>query len=329
VDREAVRSDAGLGQRPTDADVSQLIGEAEPSGLSRQVVGDRVERIVWPRGRAILKFGGFRRADVEPRLYSRLSPAHDGSPTLLALDAERGWLLLEDLHPADSVVPSDSTHARLAYERLADAHAYHLGADYPELEQAPLSAPRAVDVERGAAELAVLVARAATDQQTWEIGPDQIAASERIAVWARTAGPRLTSSGPVTLLHGDYQRRNWLLVDGVIRVVDWELAALGPGVLDLYYLSPDRPGAGHAPSGTLAELAVQAYCRRLREREVSGPDPDGALALLPDAIAWGAIAAAVLRLRDFYADTPRGRTPRGELPGAAASLIGSALRRIR
>jgi aminoglycoside phosphotransferase (APT) family kinase protein len=123
-------------------------------------------------------------------------------------------------------------------------------------------------------------------------------------------------SGPATLLHGDFQRRNWLADPrtGRPRLVDWELAGLGPGLLDLYYLDPDRVGGGHAPAGTAAERALAAY------------GADLPLARLRDAVVWGALVGALARLADYYRDAPRARTPRDELPGAAAALIRYAAR---
>jgi aminoglycoside phosphotransferase (APT) family kinase protein len=141
----------------------------------------------------------------------------------------------------------------------------------------------------------------------WEVGPAEVAAATRLRQWADGAGPRLAASGPTTLLHGDFQRRNWLRSDGDVRLVDWELAGLGPGVLDLYFLDPDGPGAGHAPAGDAARRALEAY-------------GGGSLALVRAAVVWGGLAGARLRLHDYYGDRPRVRVARGELPAAAARL---------
>lgn len=253
---------------------------------------------------AVLKLGGFWQSGVERRLYREvLDPAVHGSPALLA--AGEGWLLLEhvDGTPADV---DDPAAVRLVYRRLADVHA----APPPALPETPLSAP---DLSR----LVELVERAGRDPQAWEI-----TAAVRSTVAALATRPSFPPTGPPALLHGDFQRGNWLIdADDRARVLDWELAAVGPGILDLYYLQPNGPGAGHAPAGPLAERAVDWYRERLAELGAAPPPTADLLARLPPAIAWGALAAARLRLEDYYADTPRSRGPRGELPAQAAALI--------
>ena len=44
-------------------------------------------------------------------------------------------------------------------------------------------------------------------------------------------------AGPPTAIHGEFYTNNILLCDGTIHAVDWEAAALGPGVIDLAALT--------------------------------------------------------------------------------------------
>ncbi len=68
---------------------------------------------------------------------------------------------------------------------------------------------------------------------------------------------------PTTLVHGDLYASNVLVGDGRVCAVDWELAGVGPGVLDLATLTLGLP------EPDAAELA-EAY-RRALERP---PDPE-------------------------------------------------------
>lgn len=320
ADREDVASaqPARL-DRPSD---DQLVAALVAERIARRSLGEGVERVdlTYADGRttsAVLKFGGFRRSSVERGLYETiLQPSVHGSPALLA--AGDAWLLLEDLTAARRVELDDAEAMRAIYRRLAEIHATAPPADM--LASSPLSAP---DLSR----LVELVDRAARDQQAWEITPAVQTLVGALAEWAHQALPGLRSTGPPALLHGDYQRGNWLIdASSTARVLDWELAAIGAGILDLYYLHPNGPGAGHAPAGAMAERAVAWYRERRAELSTDVPESSTLLARLPDAIAWGALAAARLRLEDYYADAPRSRSPRGELPRAAADLIRYASR---
>jgi len=327
--REAVASDRrAVVERPGDEVLLAALGAAS---IERTDLSDTVERVraLLPNGpviRAVLKLGGFWRSPKERLLYAEvLRPEVEGSPALLA--AGERWLLLEELADARPVAVDDESAVRAVYRRLAEVHAGNapraLGSVLDgELSAAPLSALDADAFVRGVEALEVLAARAARDPEAWEIGGDDVRRVEGLRAWAAERGAELAALGPPTLLHGDYQRRNWLLgPDGLPRVLDWELAARGPGILDLYYLQLHAPGAGHAPAGPLAEAAVGWYAERLAELAPDAPTAADLRRHLPDAIAWGALAAARLRLDDFYAPAPRSRSPRGELPAAAARLI--------
>lgn len=289
---------------------------------ARRSLGERLEWLETDRGPAVLKLGGYTGAgSAELALYERvLEPERDGSPRLLAASRADGWLLLEGIAGRLAEL-ADADDVTAVYARLGALHAAHAGRP-PGQALGPLSAPDAPAIIDGVQALTELVERASHDAEAWEIGPGERDRCRSLLGWAGEAGPALAAGGPVTLLHGDFQRRNWLIAPGGARILDWELAARGPGILDLYYLSSDGPGAGHAPSGSMAAIALDVWCA------AAGADVDRSRSLLPHAIAWGAIAGARQRLSDFYGLAARGRTPRGELPGAARSLIAYAAARI-
>jgi hypothetical protein len=79
------------------------------------------------------------------------------------------------------------------------------------------------------------------------------------ALWPARAGVRLDgyeavagrlASLPTTLVHGDLYASNVLVGDGRVCPVDWELAGVGPGVLDVAALTMGLP---EADVGALAE----------------------------------------------------------------------------
>ncbi len=55
---------------------------------------------------------------------------------------------------------------------------------------------------------------------------------------------------PMTLIHGEYYPSNILVSDGIIVPIDWEMAGIGPGVIDLAALVT---GWGHSEIATIIE----------------------------------------------------------------------------
>lgn len=326
--------------RPSDEELRHALGSA---AIERHPLRDHVERISWSTNQtaprtAILKSGGFWRTTVERELYrTTLVPAIDGSPTLLVaspLDAQTEWVLIEDVVDGAPVDLDSVESVAQIYRQLAAIHAGHVGLEgsssrpVATLRENPLSILMPADVERAVARLADLVLRSIEDRDGWEIGATERRTIESLEGWAREGGHRLAASGPITLVHGDFQRSNWLIDPTGARVLDWEMAAIGPGILDLYFLTLSPRGAGHAPAGPAAAAALAAYCDGLAASRAHGPSAADAARLLPDVIAWGALTGAILRLDDYFSDIPRSRTPRDELPAAAASLIASAGRQV-
>ena len=276
---------------------------------------------------------------------------------------ETDWLILEDVHGRMADL-TDPVEMASVYRQLACIHLNHrvlpqrrhdadttthcgvedtrasdISAELVEhLSAQPLTLRTSEEGHLRMDTLATLVDRAVGDREIWEFSVGARNSFATVQKWAVSGLDRLLASGPVGLLHGDFQRNNWLLesaahnASGVdtdparsaiirVRILDWESAAFGPGIIDLFYLSPDTAGAGHAPAGELTTLAINAYMAESDPSSVSHANQSGARRILRDAIIWGAIASTITRLADYFSELPMTRTPRGELPGAALDLL--------
>jgi thiamine kinase-like enzyme len=187
-----------------------------------------------PRGvnRAGLAGGGIREVGVYRSLAAQLPMQ---TPALIAADSAGSWLVLEAV-TAD-VLPDDWTadDYRRAIRTLADLHErfWSLAEDlsvYPWLAR-----PLANDFE-----IYVMAAVGAMEKMMVDDHHRLITGSLEVLT---SLGQMLTQveamaeklrAAPPTLLHGDYQPANIALQDDdEIVVFDWQLAGVGPGVLDL------------------------------------------------------------------------------------------------
>ncbi len=172
-----------------------------------------------------------------------LSPEWTGAPTLLgAVETAVGqqcWLFLERL-PERFVNLQDPAEVAGVFR--------HLGELHRRLVFSPTGGRR----------------RGLAPKQPWQASPAEIRrtlqAFPRLAPQAGRTAAAL-SAGPVTLIHGDYQRWNLLWLDGRVRVLDWEHAAPAHPIWDLVMLDPEEPGWEGIPEGPLAEAALWAYHR--------------------------------------------------------------------
>ncbi len=157
------------------------------------------------------------------------------TPALIAADPHGDWLLLESIAAGRDPSRWEATDYQHAIEALVLLHDrfWGLGDDlaaFPWLSR-PLEADFEVHVTAAAQAIERIV----------RVGEPEIlaAAPERLHVLAR-----LTESAdrvvaplrvePNTLLHGDYWPGNIAVLRNRSQVVyDWQLAAVGPGVLDL------------------------------------------------------------------------------------------------
>jgi hypothetical protein len=158
-------------------------------------------------------------------------------PQLLATHPEGNWLVLNLL--PESIPPENWTaeHYRFAVEQLVVLHdrfwglgddlaayawlARPLGSDYSIFMQAARYGVRRL-VDKVTSNLIT------RDQSLVRMLKRLVEHADLITAALRT--------GPATLLHGDYWPGNIALYpDNTITVYDWQQAAIGPGILDLFH----------------------------------------------------------------------------------------------
>jgi hypothetical protein len=111
--------------------------------------------------------------------------------------------------------------------------------------------------------------------RTWEYCRDLVADSD--ATWLATACERFANSATLALLsrpsviHGECYRKNILIADGQISLIDWESCAVAAGEIDLAMVTE-----GWSPA--LVSAAEERY-REARWPGMSPPDFDRRLAL--------------------------------------------------
>jgi thiamine kinase-like enzyme len=80
---------------------------------------------------------------------------------------------------------------------------------------------------------------------------------------------------PVTLIHGEFYPANVLVADGKIVPIDWEMAGVGPGLLDLAALttgwSREDQAAITSAYGDVPEAGLDASRLHLALRWLSTP----------------------------------------------------------
>jgi hypothetical protein len=165
----------------------------------------------------------------EPRLHqhlARLLP--DLVPELLAVEEERGWLLLRDAGPTlRTVAAAEAQEAAWCqllprYGQAQLTLATHLddlvAAGVPE--RSPASLPE---------QAAALVARLATlGENRGGLGRDRRAALEaRLPAYARWCADLAASGIPDTLQHDDLHAANVCVEGDRLRIIDWGDASLG------------------------------------------------------------------------------------------------------
>ncbi|MCC7362555.1 MAG: aminoglycoside phosphotransferase family protein [Anaerolineales bacterium] len=223
----------------------------------------------------------------EAGLYRALA-AHLPMPTpaLIAADQAGSWLVLEAVE-AEAPAPWDLNTFGQALALLARLHErfWDLADDlsaYPWLAR-PFTLDFEVHVYSAAQALGQVVRDewppciAASPQILGTIG-QMISQAERLAAPLRAL--------PATLLHGEFWAGNLVRdADGDLIVLDWQLAAIGPGVLDLVVMIKTTEWANGelpAPADRLAARYRREIARLLNRR---WSDADWA-ALWDSALLW-------------------------------------------
>ncbi len=232
-----------------------------------------------------------------------------GMPTVFAGAAdhprERGILVMDhvaDATQGDVLTGCGAAAARHIVELLARLHGAFVAPDAAEFPEAlPRWGPRAMDVDRWRDRLG----RAATRY------PDLLSSAfhdrlrELPARFADAVEPFLED--PVTLIHADVHLDNALIrADESVVLLDWDIARVGPGVVDLArFLVEGAPREQHAELiVAYVEAARAAGAVDLRVSAVTDDIRAALIPLLQGAVGWAgapsddsALSPRVLALR--------------------------------
>ena len=189
------------------------------------------------------------------------------TPALVAAAPNGDWLLLEALTPVRDASQWLAADYRTAMDSLVSLHDrfWGLGED---LDAFPwLSRPIEADFEIHVAAAAQAIERivAAGEPAALAQAPERMHVLARLTTQAeQVVGPlrRQTS----TLLHGDYWPGNIAVLRNKSQVVyDWQLAGVGPGIMDLLvFITKSEWWFGELP--VRRDAIIRQYRRGLRER---------------------------------------------------------------
>jgi aminoglycoside phosphotransferase (APT) family kinase protein len=235
-------------------------------------------------GRKALAHPGVREAGVYRALASQLPMA---TPALIAADPDGRWLVLEAVEAAEA--PEDWAPERYAQAvaLLASLHE-RFWALADDLAVFPwLARPLTLDYEihvYAAAQALDRIVRRAQPALIAESPPGLAVLGQLISQAERVAAP--LRAAPFTLLHGDYWEGNLLRdEEGDLIVLDWQLAGIGPGVLDLRVMAANclwERGRLPVPAEALADQYRREIARVLK---VTWTDAEWA-ALWDCALLW-------------------------------------------
>jgi hypothetical protein len=198
------------------------------------------------------------------------------TPVLICAGSRGDWLLMEELQPALDASAWSPDDYRNAVKDLAKLHDrfWDLGEDleaFPWLGR-PLGADFQVHVTVAAQAIQRIVNASIAAVPGW--GPERMRLLARLMEGAEDVAAPLRRL-PSTLLHGDYWPGNIaVLQDGSQAVYDWQLAAVGPAVLDLLvFIKKSQWWFGELPVET-GEL-IEIYRKEIKARTgASWKEPD-------------------------------------------------------
>ena len=204
-------------------------------------------------GRAGLAHPGVREAGLYRALAVQLPMA---TPTLIAADSAGSWLVFEAVESAPATAPWDAGEFQAAETLLVSLHERFWGlaedlSAYPWLAR-PLTLDFEIHVYAAAQALGRIVryeqpAPIAQSAQVLSTLGQIISQADRVVQPLRAL--------PFTLLHGNFWQRNLLRdEDDDPIVLDWQLAAIAPGLLDLLVMVTNTRweyGGLPAPQDTL------------------------------------------------------------------------------
>ena len=239
-----------------------------------------------PRGTTRAGLAGVGRREVG--VYAALAPLMPvPMPALIAASASGDWLLMtaeSESRPPESWTEEDFVQAVDSLVALHDRF-WHLEEDleaFPWLAR-PLQADFSVHVAAAAQAIGRIV----------ESGrPEALAGSPwrmRLLAQLTTQADRVAQpllQAPATLMHGDYWPGNIvLLADGRQVVYDWQMAGVGPGVIDLLTLVMKSRWA-FGDLAVPAALLITRYRQGLYERTGVVWSDDEWASLWDHALMW-------------------------------------------
>jgi len=224
----------------------------------------------------------------EVGVYRSLAPQLPvQTPALIAADNAGSWLVLEAVLPELEPSAWTASDYERAIRTLAAIHERFWGLSDDLAVYPWLARPLATDFE-----VYVLSAVSAMEKMVVDNRPALITSSLEVLTGL---GQMLTQvevlaerlrAAPATLLHGDFHPGNiYLQEEGEAVVFDWQLAGVGPGVLDLVtFVNACRWERAELPITT--EALVALYRAEMRAR-VGAAWPDSEWAeLLDHALMW-------------------------------------------
>lgn len=231
---------------------------------------------------------GLREAGVYRSLASQL-PVQ--TPALIAADSAGSWMVLESVLPEREPAAWSAADYERAIRTLAAIHERFWGLSDDLAVYPWLARPLTTDFE-----VYVLSAVGAMEKMVVDNRPALITGSLEVLTGL---GQMLTQvellaerlrAAPATLLHGNFHPDNVYLQENDETVVcDWQLAGVGPGVLDLITFVNacrwDRAGA-QAELPLPAEALLELYRAEMRIRVGTAWSDNEWAELLDHALMW-------------------------------------------
>ena len=219
-----------------------------------------------PKGTTRAGLAGAGRREVG--VYHSLAPHLPVRTPVMICGSKTGdWLVLERIPPHLDIEAWSEREYGNAVALLGDLHDrfWGLGADLSAFPW--LSRPLETDFEVHVAAAAQALDRVMREGLPRALAgePARMALLERLVAHVEAIAEPLLEQ-PMTLLHGDYWPGNIaVLEDGDLVVYDWQLAGVGPGVLDVLTFTTKTAWRIERPAVKPEEI-VQLYRSAIRER---------------------------------------------------------------
>jgi hypothetical protein len=185
---------------------------------------------VTPSGRVLRSVG-----QREHGVYSKIAPHLPVLvPTLVLGDQQEGWIVLEGLVGLRPVSEWTADDYYEAIVNMAEMHDRFHGLDDLLKHYAWLGRPLDADYQASTHAAAEAVRALIVDSRLPQLSDDRYFTLYSILIQLADEIAAPLRAEPATLVHGDYWPGNiGRPVDGRQVIFDWQLAGIGPGILDL------------------------------------------------------------------------------------------------